>query len=115
LQVTNIPQVPASSIDIRYTTEANDFDEEFAKFDAATFRGQPCLSTSMDKDKYQQDDCGDNVATGQSVGPSSGKGIALPVIQDKRAMPFLYPVRLCQYALPSNLADVPSIQFPWST
>ncbi|GFF25527.1 hypothetical protein IFM61606_09477 [Aspergillus udagawae] len=71
LQVTNITQGPVSSIDIRHTTETNDFDEEFAKFDAATFRCQPCLSPSMDKDKYQQDDGGGNVATRQSVGLSS--------------------------------------------
>ncbi|KAF4221643.1 hypothetical protein CNMCM6457_001794 [Aspergillus fumigatiaffinis] len=70
LQVTNVTQVPTSSIDIRYTTETNDFDEEFAKLDAATFSGQPCLSPSMDKDRYQQDDGGDNVATGQSIGLS---------------------------------------------
>jgi hypothetical protein len=115
LQVANVTQVPTSSIDIRHTTETNDFDEEFAKLDAATFSGQPCLSPFMDKDKYRQDDGGDNVATGQSVGLSSGKGIAPPVIQAKQAMPFLYPVRLCQYALPSNLADLTSIQFSWRT
>jgi hypothetical protein len=43
----------------------------------------------MDKDKYQQDDGGGNVATGQPVGLSSGKGIAPSFIPGKRAMPFL--------------------------
>ncbi|EDP50775.1 hypothetical protein AFUB_071160 [Aspergillus fumigatus A1163] len=71
LQVTHTAQVPASNIGIRHTTETNDFDEEFAKLYAATFRGQPCLSPSMDKDKHQQEDGGGNVATGQPVGLSS--------------------------------------------
>ncbi|KAF7590257.1 hypothetical protein BBP40_003095 [Aspergillus hancockii] len=75
------PPIPNSSssalyrssgpIDIRHTNETNDFDEELAKLDAVTFKGQPCLNPSMDKDKYQQDDGGGNVATGQPVGLSS--------------------------------------------
>jgi hypothetical protein len=112
LQVTNVSQVPESSIEIRHTTETNDFDEEFAQLDAATFKGQPCLNLFIDKGKYQQDDCGANAATGQSVRLSSGKKIAPPVILGKRAMPFLYHVQLYQYDLPSNLVDITATQFP---
>ncbi|KAF4234191.1 hypothetical protein CNMCM8980_004041 [Aspergillus fumigatiaffinis] len=72
LKVINVPPDPASSTDIRHTTETNDFDKEFAKLDdATTFEGQPCLNPSVDNGKYQEDDGGGNVAKGQSVELSS--------------------------------------------
>jgi hypothetical protein len=69
----------------------------------------------MDNEKYLQDDDGGNVATGKSVGLSSGNEIALSVILGKRTIPFLYSVRLCQYDFPSELADVTATQFPFRT
>jgi hypothetical protein len=70
-------------IDILQTTEKNEFDKEFANLDAATFEGLASLNPFMDNDKYQQDDGRGNVATGQSVGLSSGKEIAPPVISGR--------------------------------
>jgi hypothetical protein len=83
LEAANVPALPASSIDILQTTERNEFDKVFVNLEAATFKGHACLNTSMDHDKYQQDDGRGNVATGQSVDLSSGKEIAPPVISGK--------------------------------